>query len=365
MGRLGKLSTLIPLEEVEHSAMQQVYNNLEHDFLIKMALMPDVHAGYDLPIGAVALLDGKISPSYVGYDIGCGMCFVDTLTNADFFFRHISPEELFDLVMGIVPMGVGVENDRSQPYEPFVSASGDKNLTSKVSNKVQIQLGTLGAGNHFIEIGTNNKGNVCAVVHSGSRNVGHSVAGYYMKQGRFLDLDSDLGRAYLQDMNFCLDWALANRLLLMKRTLIAMEFHKHVVSTLINSVVNENHNHAIVTPDGVLHRKGATPADLGQVGIIPANMRDGSYITKDLGNKDFLSSASHGAGRTMSRSKAKQSITLGQFEDSMSGIIAKVDKSTLDESPMAYKSIDTVIKYQEGVVVDVIDKIKPVVNLKG
>ena len=130
-------------------------------------------------------------------------------------------------------------------------------------------------------------------------------------------------------------------------------------------MVNENHNHAIVDGSLVLHRKGATPADKDQYGIIPGNMKSGIYVTKGLGNETYLSSASHGAGRKMSRSKAKKSINLDRFKNQMHGIVAKVGKSTLDEAPDAYKDLHGVIERQEGIVIDTVDYAKPLINIKG
>lgn len=361
MADLTKLTSLIPIDEIEPQAMQQVYDNLEHDFLVQMALMPDIHMGYDLPIGAVALLDGKISPSYVGYDIGCGMCFLDTGVDIDAYFIENDVNDVYDAILKMVPMGVGVANERSHPAETFKTASGDRIIQEKVEAKINTQMGTLGGGNHFIEVGrSGGKNTLCITIHSGSRNPGHSVAGWYMRKGRFFDLESELGEAYYQDMNYCLRWALQNRTVMMNRVLIALGLPQNT-----EGMVNENHNHATVAGPYVLHRKGATPALLDQTGIIPANMRDGVWITRGLGNETYLSSASHGAGRTMSRNAAKKNTTMKQFEEAMEGITARVEPSTLDESPFAYKDISMVLRYQDRIVVDIIDHIEPIINLKG
>jgi tRNA-splicing ligase RtcB len=131
-------------------------------------------------------------------------------------------------------------------------------------------------------------------------------------------------------------------------------------------MVNENHNHAIVDPDGlVLHRKGATPAEEGQIGIIPGSMKAGVYITEGLGNPHYLNSASHGAGRKLARKAAKKKITMERFRKQMDGIVAKVTHDTKDEAPDAYKNLDNVIKEQEGIVIKTIDYAKPLINVKG
>lgn len=359
---MEKLHSLIPLHEIEENAYTQIMNVLQLEFLKSLAIMPDVHAGYDLCIGGVALLDNYISPSFVGYDIGCGMTHINTgITSAEVFPTMKEKELMFKRIYQHIPVGFNLRQ-KSLDYQDFVSASGDAELDKKIAAKLYTSIGTLGGGNHFIEIGENNLNMVCITIHSGSRNIGHSIASKYMKIQSHLELDSDLGQAYLQDMNFALEYALHNRLTMIKDITKLMDVHFDQVK---DSLINENHNHAIVTEDGVLHRKGATPAAKDQLGVIPANMRDGVYITKGLGNEEYLGSASHGAGRVYSRKKAKEEIPLDLFQESMEGIVAKVEQSTVDESPFAYKDIDTVIDYQEGVVINVIDKIKPLINVKG
>ena len=373
MNNEDKLVTLIPLVEIEESAQQQIQDVLNQSFLIKLAVMPDVHAGYHMPIGGVALLDNVISPSFTGYDIGCGISHIRT---------HLKIEDLDDLqelyvkIKDTIPNGEGQEQKVYMEYPDFPNASNNIDLFQKVQAKLHTQLSSMGGGNHFLELGTNPDGFVCVTIHSGSRNPGHSVGGYYMKLAKtndtdlpegFFHLNSELGQAYLTDMNFMLDFALANRKMMMEQILMLMGTSSFGVGVYINNdMINENHNHAIVNPDGtVLHRKGATSADKGQFGVIPGNMRDGVYVTIGLGNEEYLSSASHGAGRTMSRKKARESIELDTFKTQMEGIVSGVEESILDEAPDAYKNIDHVIKLQEGIVIDVLYKTKPILNVKG
>ncbi|WP_457642064.1 RtcB family protein [Persephonella sp.] len=363
-----KIKSLIDLTEIEPEALKQIYDVASLDIVKKLAIMPDVHAGYDLCIGGVALVEDHISPSFVGYDIGCGMCFVNTGVKKDDMFKTKKErEKIAQEIYRAIPVG---KNIRKKPldYKPFRSTSGDKNLTKKVNDKLFHSLGTLGSGNHFIEIGENLEGNVCITIHSGSRNIGHSIASYYMKKGRFLPLGSAIGQAYLHDMNFALEYALENRLTMMKEILKILGFtDKEIKKMIKKNLINENHNHAVITDEGVLHRKGATPADKGQPGIIPANMKDGVYVTVGLGNEEYLSSASHGAGRVLSRRKAKEIIDLKEFKKvmEMADIVAKVSELTKDEAPFAYKDINQVIKAQQGVVIEVVDVVKPVINIKG
>ena len=374
MSILDKLNTLIPMEDIEIKAQQQIYNALGFGFLIKLAVMPDVHCGYSLPIGGIALLDGVISPAYVGYDIGCGMCLIIT----EIPFMDIIPDikrrlKIFEDMYKKIPCGVGLARDTSLSFEDFKSASGDKTFSQNVNSKLN-QLGTLGSGNHFIEIGMNRKGNLCVTVHSGSRKPGWLIGHYYMKISKvkdkalpkdFLYLNGDIGQQYLQDMNYALDFALANRKAIMVDALSVIGLKITEILKLLPGMINENHNHAELTKDGVLHRKGATPAEKGQIGVIPGSMKSGVYVTEGLGNKDYLCSASHGAGRVMSRTEAKHNIILEEFQTQMEGITCKVDNTTKDEAPDAYKNLTNVIEQQEGIVINTIDFIKPIINVKG
>ena len=162
-------------------------------------------------------------------------------------------------------------------------------------------------------------------------------------------------------MNFMLDFALANRLKMLKKVVNILVGHK----AHLFDYINENHNHAIRWDSGVLHRKGATPAEKGQRGVIPGSMLSGVYITEGRGNWDYLVSASHGAGRKMSRGFAKKNITLDTFKTQMGDIVANISAATLDEAPDAYKDLEYVMNAQEGVVVDVVDYIRPIINIKG
>jgi len=361
-----KLVSLIPFEQIEQSAQQQIYNVLSLDCLKKLAIMPDVHAGYDLCIGGVALLDAMISPSFVGYDIGCGMCHLDTGISVDMFFPagRSEMEMVMKLIIQAIPTGF---SSLPAPVEDMLYEY--THLPADVSERVQEksgqQLGTLGGGNHFIEIGENRAGNLCITIHSGSRNVGHTLGAYYMKQGRMFPVASELGDIYLLDLEFSLQWALENRRVMLTRIMECLGIGRQQAETMMTGMINENHNHAVVTDEGVLHRKGATPAELDQPGIIPANMKDGVYITRGLGNREYLSSASHGCGRRMGRNQAKKQLDLDNFRRQMKDVVSIADRSTLDEAPDAYKSIEEVLAMQEGIVIDVTDFVRPLINIKA
>ncbi len=373
MKNRDKIASLIPFHLIEMNAQQQIYDNISDERLIRLAIMPDVHAGFDLPIGAVALVDGHVCPSYVGYDIGCGMCSVNTgIPVTDILPGKPDRIELFKKLLQGIPHGVGQGARQTGDFPGFVSASGDPALDIKVNRGVKAQLGSLGSGNHFLEVSADEDGSCWVTIHSGSRNPGHSVGEAYMAQAKrqrdkFLAIDSSLGRAYLEDLDYCLRFALENRrqMLAVALRLIGIS-GSEVHRLLTDEMINENHNHAVLQMDGtVLHRKGATPADEGQMGIIPANMRDGIVVTMGLGNKDFLSSSSHGAGRVMSRQQAKKRVRMEDFKASMKGIVARVDRSVIDEAPAVYKDINLVIAAQQGVVIDVVGQLKPLINVKG
>jgi tRNA-splicing ligase RtcB len=373
---MKKLESLIPIHELEQEAQNQIYFNLALEFLEKLAIMPDCHPGYLLPIGGVALLNSVISPEYVGYDIGCGMCCIIT----DVYYKDILKNErvnnkICDELYFKIPVGFNMREKCFFDHKEYKSSCDDKKLNQKVNGRIWKQLGTLGGGNHFIELGKDQNDKFCVTIHSGSRNPGHTIAGYYMKKTRLIDkdlpkgffhLNSEWGEMYLKDMSFMLEYALANRRHMIISILETVGFNFSEQNELQNNMINENHNHAIVQKDNkVLHRKGATSSLKGQLGVIPGNMRDGVYVVSGLENEKYLNSSSHGAGRKGSRTWAKKHLSLDKFEKDMEGIVAKVQKNTLDECPDAYKDINYVIKAQDGIVIDVINHIKPIINIKG
>jgi len=367
----AKLTLALPWDDIDAEARKQILKVLELPELTRLVIMPDVHAGYDLCIGGVALLRGAVCPSFVGYDIGCGMCHVNTeksLAELGLDSKQ-NREELFDLLRRRIPAGLG-KGHTTDGGMSFRSACGDKALEKTLAPLAASQLGTLGSGNHFLELGVNAAGQVGVTVHSGSRRCGYDIAASYMKKGRLLPLDSALGQAYLADMGWALDFALENRRRMLEQVLLALGFAAPQCAAFMASpaFINETHNHALVVERSarlVLHRKGATPAEKGQLGVIPANQRDGVYITVGLGNDEYLSSASHGAGRRFSRKAAAKQGGVKELQKCMKGIVCRADTAVLDEAPWAYKDIGAVLRAQEGVVVDVTDHFKPVIVIKG
>jgi tRNA-splicing ligase RtcB len=362
--------TKIYAEHLEQTALDQFNSAMEQDFAVKGALMPDAHTGYTLPIGAVVATEGVIVPSWVGYDIGCGMCAVQTTFNVD-EIKYAS-KRIFDEIYRRVPVGFHV-NDK--PIECHLDPDNLTELGRKAfdGRKGFRALGTLGGGNHFIEIGYAKDDSVWIIIHSGSRGVGHGVATEYMrlasgtgkvKEGHFgLDVKSDAGLCYINDLNWALAYALTNRQEMLHRVERAMSTYC-TGQIICDSLINRNHNHAEDRYGLCIHRKGATHAEAGMMGVIPGNMRDGTFIVRGKGNPDALWSSSHGAGRVMGRKQAKRELHTDDFKIAMRGVTAKVCDSTLDESPMAYKNIFEVMALQADLV-DVVAYIKPIINVKG
>lgn len=405
-------------KNIEEEAMNQYNAVMALDNVVAGALMPDAHTGYVLPIGAVVAVRGAIYPAFIGYDIGCGVLAYQT----DYKLCDVlgKEQEIFHSIYRTVPCGEGRSRSVALPWDyshlphsPIVDEAMKKHGAE--------QIGTLGGGNHFIEISHDAENTIWVVIHSGSRGVGHKVATHYMalakqaqscdtssfeadfdamenskrlkeyniekyeeqkgnyvqnqikktygknNEGTFaLDVESDEGKAYIQDMEFCLAFALENRAQMLYGVLKDID---HAIGGAPKdrenlTFINRNHNHAEYRDGLWIHRKGATHAEEGMLGVIPGNMRDGSFIVCGKGNPDSLYSSSHGGGRTMSRKRVVENVKMEDFTASMEGITAKVDKETLDECPMAYKDIFEVMDLQKDLV-DVVAYLKPIINVKG
>jgi len=364
-------------ENPDPVAMHQFYVAMKQDSSVQGAVMPDVHKGYTLPIGAVIATDGMIFPSWIGFDLGCGMIASPTTFERAAIEQH--RDDIFKKICELIPMGLGKYNEPNTIKESDWAISKPP-YTRKLGEIWQerggdVQLGTLGSGNHFIEIGYDEDDKVWFIIHSGSRGIGHGVATHYMKlasgsrkakEWHFgFKTDSSEGQDYITDLSFCLAFALENRYEMARRLLRAVK--RYCLGGWDwdrDEFINRNHNHA-EKKDGLwVHRKGATHAEKDMLGVIPGNMRDGSFIVKGLGNPESLCSSSHGAGRTKSRSQAKKDITLDVFIKQMEGITARVDHRILDEAPDAYKDIYEVMRLQSELV-DILYHIKPIINIKG
>lgn len=362
-------------EVLESGAIDQFVNCMSLPDVVRGALMPDAHAGYVLPIGAVVATQGTIYPSFVGYDIGCGM----SATKLNLMASDIEgfEKDIYEAIRRAVPVGFS-KNNPTQASEaaPFCTALG-KNYTENVKHHVGYGpqcLGTLGGGNHFIEVGMDDDESLWIIIHSGSRSVGHGIASDYMaiaakggkpEEAHPLHTSTPEAQDYILNLEYALQFALANRQLMAQRTMRAIAEVIGVNNLQPIEFINRNHNHAERREGLWIHRKGATHAEEGMMGVIPGNMRDGCFIVRGKGNPESMSSSSHGAGRVLSRRKAKEQITLEQFQESMKHIpAATVGQSTVDESPFAYKDIFKVMELQEDLV-DIVHYVKPLINVKG
>ncbi len=367
---------------LDEKTKEQFKEAANQDFVIKSALMPDAHLGYVAPIGSVFLTKDYVVPAWVGYDIGCGMTAVRIKTNILSDVKKNS-KQIYKEVMEWIPMGRGklihpkrvtekTKKEFKKLLEKFQSGPHDKEVYKFIKNKSLSHLGTLGSGNHFLEI-CESGNETWIVVHSGSRGVGYKVAQKYMKkvakkeegyEATFpIKISSKLGKEYLNVLNFGLEFALLNRKEMIYKTISVLEkvLEKELKYELW---VNKNHNHAVPSGKNYIHRKGATPANKNERGVIPANMRDGSFLVEGLGNPKFLHSSSHGAGRLLSRTMAKKEISMSQFKKSMKGIVGTINEGTLDEAPAAYKNISKVMDAQKDSV-KIIKHLKPIINMKG
>ena len=384
LGNVGKMKPLkIYAENLEDKVLEQMNSAMEQDYVVQGAFMSDAHYGYSLPIGGVVATEGSIVPAWVGYDIGCGVCAVKT----PFLRAENEPkrEEIFNSVYRAIPTGFTHQKDPQDwdGLSKFDCTNFVRTQFDEVNHKGKTgfhQLGTLGGGNHFIEIAYGEDDRVWIVVHSGSRGVGWKCAQHYMKlasgsdkakEGHYgLPVDSLLGQDYIADLNFYLEFALENRIRIVEVVIeqISKVIPKSKFSEDSWQLINRNHNHAVLdTKEGRdlwIHRKGATHAEVVMDGIIPGNMRDGSFVVKGMGNADSLYSSSHGAGRVLGRKQAQKTLKLEEFEKQLEGITAKVDLTTLDESPSAYKNIFEVMKLQSDLVV-VQEHLKPIINVKA
>lgn len=357
-------------EAAETSALEQFESAMQQPFVVRGALMPDVHTGYSLPIGAVVATDGVVLPSWVGYDIGCGMCALPT----DFASEDIraNARAIFDVIYAAIPVGFS-HNAKETPWREGDDYPRSDKMQEIFSKNGLRQLGSLGGGNHFIEVGADENGMVWVIIHSGSRGIGHATASHYMREasgdgkareGHFGFGDTTpVGIDYIKDLTFCLAFALENRREMMRRIVAVIESVAPGGGRW-PGLINRNHNHAEMKDGLWIHRKGATHAEDGMMGVIPGNMRDGSFIVRGRGNTDALWSSSHGAGRVLGRKEAKRTLDMGVFTKAMEGVTALVTPDTLDESPFAYKDIFSVMAQQKELV-DVVAHVRPIINIKG
>lgn len=362
------------IDTIDETTVAQIYSFLNHPAFQggKIRIMPDTHAGKGSVIGFTMEMNDYIIPNIVGVDIGCGMliCKINQ--------KEIDFNALDSFIKENIPSGFSIQDSRGKKRNECDLNSGFIEIVEEVSKKVGqkvdpiASLGTLGGGNHFIEI-DKHEDDYYLVVHTGSRNFGLSVCGYHQKKAKelmkkmfvgdaykdleFLPMDQG-GSEYIEDMKIAQEYAALNRYLIVSRIMKYFfkeeKFHYAISECVHNYIGNDN-----------IIRKGAISALNGETVIIPLNMRDGVIVGTGKGNADWNFSAPHGAGRILSRKKAKEEIQLEDFENVMEGIFTScISKDTIDESPMAYKDKDLIIEaIKDTVDIDFI--MKPVYNFKA
>ena len=368
------------LRDLESGTLNQALNLSVLTFAHHhIALMPDAHQGYGMPIGGVMVAREAIVPYAVGLDIGCGMRAARTrLKAADFY-----PERLnlaLKRTANAIPQGFNWHKKR-QSDPVFDELPGEVGILRDEAQKVKHQLGTLGGGNHFIEFQRDNDDNLWVMVHSGSRNVGKKVAEHFHRRAvkscrnrnenlptselSFFQLDSDDGVEYVKAMNWCLKFAHANRRRMMEVVL-------DIIGESPAELIDIHHNYAALEEHFgekvMIHRKGATKADKGLKGVVPGSMGTNSYITEGRGNPESFNSAAHGAGRKIGRRAARKSIpvekVLREMEEKGIALSTATRRDLPEECPEAYKDIEWVMEEQKDLV-KIITALHPIGVLKG
>lgn len=381
---------------VEDVAMRQLENVATLPWIKGLAVMPDVHYGKGATVGSVIAMHGAVCPAAVGVDIGCGMSAVRTSLTANDLPGDLS--RLRSKIEQAIPVGRGMHADPVDPGRlyglPGVAAGWDGfwDRFDGVADSVKFrqeratkQMGTLGSGNHFWELCVDADapdGAVWIMLHSGSRNIGKELADHHIGTAQSLPynqglVDRDLAvfvsdtpqmAAYRNDLFWAQEYAKHNRAIMMalSQEVIRREFRKAKVT--FDEVISCHHNYVSEERydgmDLLVTRKGAIRAGSGEYGIIPGSMGTGSYIVKGLGNAAAFNSASHGAGRRMSRNAAKRRFSTRDLEDQTRGVECRKDSGVVDEIPAAYKPIEQVIEQQRDLV-EVVAKLKQVICVKG
>ena len=379
-------------DDVEESALQQLKNIAKLPFVDShgVAAMPDVHYGIGATVGSVIATEGAIIPAAVGVDIGCGMNAIRTsLKAADL------PDTLAQLRHDIersVPLGPGGKHQKQDAVDALMDRLPDIGpgmklvagaVGERAAERAAAQLGTLGSGNHFIEICLDENQDVWVMLHSGSRGTGNIVGRRFIERAKqmmknyFITLpDADLAyfpddtqefNDYVTAVGWCQDYALENRKVMMEAVLRSLQ-HRVKPFELTTEAINCHHNYVErehhFGRDVWLTRKGAIRAREGDLGIIPGSMGQRSYIVRGLGNAHSYHSCSHGAGRRMGRKEATRRFTVADLEAQTRGVECRKDASVLDEIPGAYKPIDEVMENQRDLV-EVVHTLKQVLCVKG
>lgn len=375
-------------KDIEQIALEQAFNLSMHPVVFHhIALMPDSHFGFGVPIGCVMACVDAVIPNAVGVDISCGMRSVKTTLRVESLTHNKKPlKKIINLIEKTVP--VGYDHHKHPQDNDLVLPGRMYTITAREEGNLDKQLGTLGGGNHFIEIQAGDDGHIWFMIHCGSRNFGKKICDYYNKEAKklnkrwcsevdekwdlaFLPIGSYEARAYIEEMKVAMAFAEENRRLISERV---KEAFKDTIDCDFYQDLDINHNYATMEHhfgrDVWVHRKGATSARKGQKGIIPGSMGTASYIVEGLGNRDSFNSCSHGAGRVMGRMEASRKLKKDDCDKSMDGIIfkgwGKNRKGNVDlgEAPQAYKNIEDVMKSQKDLVTPIV-KLKPLGVVKA
>lgn len=380
-------STVHAFHEIENEALKQIEKAMEHDFVKEIMVFPDVHAGYDIPIGCAVKTEGVVMPSYVGYDIGCTVSMNEYTMAVPQWWETFDLNNLHSRLMDELVVGVGRTNRfyegwfTRQIAEPFRAMVKSLIPTKDIEHIIQRGsggIGTLGSGNHFIEVGrvgdeTQDPGSLFVTIHSGSRGFGHAVGDYFMKKYPH-GIETADRTAYVLYMR---SHYLATKFAELNHDALHDVCMKVINPKMKICSLSSQHNFVEqIDTDVFLHRKGCTKFDYPTsdkkegYALIPGNMLDGVYIVR--AGKDaaeWNETCSHGAGRVMSRGTAKKTFGVKQFETLMNNgkVIGNFTKDHIDEHPQAYKEILSVLDRQVryGIIKPEFTPIKPVINIKG
>lgn len=376
---------------IDSNTMNQAINVAKMDFIHKhVALMPDCHFGRGATVGSVIATKKAIIPASVGVDLGCGMIASQTTLTAKELPDTL--KEIRELIERKVPLGKGGTNEHLrqsslQVWRKMVKKYEDiieKHPNINTKNNPAMQLGSLGGGNHFIEVCLDTEDNVWIMLHSGSRGIGNLIGRYFIEKAKeemvknhVHLVDKDLayfqeGSAYFDDyweaVKWAQDYAKENREIMFNQVLASLREVLPRKVGLVNKMINCHHNYVDVEThfgeNVYVTRKGAVRAREGDMCIIPGSMGAKSFIAKGKGNPESFHSCSHGAGRVMSRGQAKKSISIEEHIKATEGVECKKDKSVIDESPSAYKDIDTVMEAQKDLV-EPVHQLKQILCVKG
>ena len=395
------------ISQLDEACLRQAKNLSNLPFARKwVALMPDTHSGFGMPIGGVLATEGVIIPNAVGVDIGCGMVFVQTDIPVQAILSVDTPNgKLGNAIIGDILRNIPTGSEHHKQRRECASVRKfEANMTDRMKtglakellkelDKACYQIGTLGSGNHFIELQTNEEGKLGIMVHSGSRNVGFKICHFFNNLAKelnkgwrsgipaewdlaYLPTDTEYGEEYIKWMNFALDFAKENRAQMMQEVIdIVFEKaakHAGITGVKLSERINCHHNYASYEEHYGnkvwVHRKGAISARKGELGIIPGAMGSTSYLVKGRGNPESFHSCSHGAGRLMSRTEAKAKFGVQETIQDLKNLgvfLGKVKKSDVgEESRFAYKDLDFVLA-NELDLVEPVGKLKTVAVVKG